>query len=283
MSDTELQTLRRRGKLTQLSPGAYIDLPRYQHLGPDDQYRARIRAVAARSPDLVVSHASAAALHGLPLYGVDLSRVHLTRPGHGGNRLTGHRWVHAGSLPETAVVSLDGSRATGVARTIIDLARSESVAAAVVTGDAALHHGMVTGADLTTALDGAYRHNGRPKAQRALGLLDGRAESPGESRLRIQLRRVPLPPPELQVDIFDEGGRFVGRVDAAYLDHGVLIEFDGMVKYGAMLRPGQTTRDAVIQEKLREQRLSELGWLVLRFVWAELRDPARVAERIYRA
>ena len=60
-------------------------------------------------------------------------------------------------------------------------------------------------------------------------------------------------------------------------------EFDGKVKYGRLLRPGESPADAVFREKVREDRLREaLQWGMVRLVWADLYRPAATAARIRR-
>jgi hypothetical protein len=50
----------------------------------------------------------------------------------------------------------------------------------------------------------------------------------------------------------------------------LLGEFDGMVKYGRLLRPGQTAADAVISEKIREDRMRAQDRGMFRWIWADL-------------
>jgi hypothetical protein len=60
-------------------------------------------------------------------------------------------------------------------------------------------------------------------------------------------------------------------------------EFDGKVKYGRALRPGQDPGDAVFDEKRREDALRDQGLQVVRWVWAELATFDVVAARLRRA
>ena len=78
---------------------------------------------------------------------------------------------------------------------------------------------------------GRKGRTGVGQARRLLRLADGRAESAGESAVRWAIARVGLPAPDLQVVVRDHAGTFLGRVDFAYPDVGVIIEFDGEVKY----------------------------------------------------
>ena len=82
------------------------------------------------------------------------------------------------------------------------------------------------------------------------------------------------------MQIYAPDGTFLGRVDLGYPELGVLIEFDGKVKYQQPFRPGQTPAEVVIAEKLREDRLRALGYVVVRFVWSDLADPAGMAATV---
>lgn len=60
-------------------------------------------------------------------------------------------------------------------------------------------------------------------------------------------------------------------------------EFDGQVKYGRLLRPGQSPGDAVFAEKVREDRLRGEGLTVVRWTWDELTPFDAVESRLRRA
>lgn len=105
----------------------------------------------------------------------------------------------------------------------------------------------------------------------------GRAESPGESRLRVLLDRHGMPRPALQTTFHDHDGFFVARVDFFFAAQRVAVEFDGLTKYG------EDGREAVLAEKEREDRLRALGVSVIRVTWGELDHPELVIRRIRRA
>ena len=91
-----------------------------------------------------------------------------------------------------------------------------------------------------------------------------------------------MPTPQFQV--FDEWGRFVGRSDFGWEEERTLGEFDGKVKYGRLLlRPGQTAEQALFEEKQREDRLRDLGWQIVRWIWSDLFAPAAFLHRLQRA
>ena len=86
--------------------------------------------------------------------------------------------------------------------------------------------------------------------------------------------------PELQFDVHRSDGSLVGTTDFAWPEAGLLGEFDGKVKYGRLLRPGQEPGDAVYAEKLREDAIRAEDWEVVRWTWADLRNFAATAARI---
>jgi hypothetical protein len=92
-----------------------------------------------------------------------------------------------------------------------------------------------------------------------------------------------LPQPVLQLDVHDVHGRKLGRSDYSWHGGRLLGEFDGKIKYGRLLKPGESPGDAVFKEKIREDALRDNGSRVVRWVWAELAQPHRAVERIRRA
>ena len=227
---------------------------------------------SASSDDAVISHVTAAVAHGLPIWAIPLERVHLSRSRQSGARSGPRLVVHAAPFVAADIVSVAGLQVTSVARTVVDLARTIPFEQAVVVGDAALQLGKTTVSELADQLEQATRRPGAAGARRVLQFLDGRAESPGESRSRVALSRWGTPPnPELQPSVFDEKGRFLARVDFLFPELGVIGEFDGEGKYRREeLRGTRTADDVVIAEKIREDALRALGWIVVRWTWPEL-------------
>ena len=86
---------------------------------------------------------------------------------------------------------------------------------------------------------------------------------------------------EPQWKVFHPSGRLAGIVDFALHRQRVMIEFDGLIKYGRLLRPGQTISDVIMAERAREKLLEELtGYWMIRLIWADLENGAATADRI---
>lgn len=96
----------------------------------------------------------------------------------------------------------------------------------------------------------------------------------------MALRAAGLPAPVLQWEVRSRAGRLLGRVDFAWPGLRTVGEFDGRVKYGALLRPGQDPGDAVFEEKLREDAIRAEDLRVVRWTWRDLDQFAPVAQRL---
>jgi hypothetical protein len=217
----------------------------------------------------VLSHASAARLHGLLVPDRAGADVRATTTGQW--RVgRGYRVAHA-ALPADDVVPWLAFAATSVARTLVDCAREWSQVDAVIALDAALHGELVTRAALRSAVLSGRHRAGLGQAARAVGLSDGRAESPLETKGRLRLLAAGLPLPELQVDLHDERG-FVGRLDAWYEAAAVAVEFDGFEKY-ADPWGGRSAAEVAWLEKRREDRVLATDVRVVRVVQADFGTP----------
>ena len=280
-SDDELHRLVRAGQWSRLRRGAYLDggLPS----SPEERHRLLVRATVAGLRGLAVaSHQSAAVLLGLPLWGVRLDQVHVTRRPPAVQDSSRVLRCHVARLPTDQVVDVDGLHVTGPERTVLDLARQHPLEPAVVSLDGALHRGAASVAGLRRALASLSGTPGSRRAARALDLADGRSESVGESRSRVLLHQLGVAPSGCQHEIRVDG-RVVARTDFVWEQQRLAGEFDGRVKYGRLLRPGQQPGDVVFEEKRREDAVREAGWGVVRWCWDDLRVPVRLADRVRRA
>lgn len=245
---------------------------RYRILG-----RAVMRSLGRR---VALSHTSALVEQGIPVWGADLSRVHVTRLDGGAGQRTSDTVHHEGTLLDTEIVEVDGLLMTSPCRSALEAATVSTVESGLVSVDAVLNRKLVD----PDALDAMHRMMERWPGARRLQLVmrmaDGAAASPGESRSRYLFWTQNLPAPRLQFHVYDEHGILIGITDFAWPEHRLLGEFDGRVKYGRLLKPGQTPGDVVFEEKRREDRLREAtGWKVGRLVWSDLATPTVTGAR----
>lgn len=268
---TEIAAAVRRGELVRLVRGTYLKDPSAHHL---------IRAVAERSPDFVVSHGSAALLHGMPIR-PDGRRVHLTHDSGGPGRVQPHRVIHTGRLDREDHTMLDGLKVTTAPRTLVDLGRTSPFVEAVAAADHALRMGIVDPVDVLRAVKAAHHRPGMRAARRALAFADGRAESPGESRMRVAFDQLGLEPPALQVTIVGESGRMLGRADAGHLEDNCLYEYDGRIKYTEPYVGDAHT--ALMREKRREDAIRALGYILCRLTAQDLADLQALYAKVERA
>lgn len=263
------------GEMVRVRRGAYVASERWLAADRDERYRLTVMAVMrSRRPTELATHHSAIALHRLPLWHVDRRLVVLAADVQETTTSTGLRLSPLRAMVREADV--DGLGALCIPDALVTTS-SQAVEAGVVAADAALHQGLCTVNDLWEAADRLLSGlRGKARVHRALGHVDGAAESPGESRSRLVLTALGLPV-ESQVSINDETGAFVARVD--FLVAGrVVVEFDGAVKYH-----GDSGTQALIDEKAREDRLRELGYTVVRVTWDDLGQPERLLARVRRA
>lgn len=275
----ELRRLAATGEFRRLRRGAYADA---HERGVYQEHEMLVRAsLALAESDSVVSFGSAGVLHGLPVPRSAIERVHLTRKRSSGGRIRPGIHVHVAPLGDGEVVSIAGSPVTSLDRTFTDLARVVPLVDAVAAGDVALAKGMEPGA-VGLQLEAARYRTGIRSARRAAAIIDPRSESYAESWSRLLMIENGVPAPELQVTIDGLTG-FDARVDFLWEDCGVVGEFDGKIKYGRLLKPGELPGDAVFREKRREDALRELGYIVVRWIWDDLLHPPRLIARILRA
>ncbi|QCB94092.1 hypothetical protein [Cellulomonas shaoxiangyii] len=254
-------------ELRRVRRGAYVLASDWSGWDAATRHRARIAAVLAVAQEPpVLSHWSAAVLHGLPVVGRVDDRVHTVRAAATGGRSRRDLVRHTTALP-FAPVLVDGVPATSVARTILDVARVGGAAAAVVAGDHALRVGRVRLAELEAELGSLPpRARGAREARRAVGLLDARSESPGESLSRVRMDEGGLTAPVLQHVVRDVHGE-AGRVDFWWPAARVVGEFDGRTKYRG--DDGADPAEVVWREKVREDRIRATGVTVVRWTWRE--------------
>ncbi len=184
------------------------------------------------------------------------------------------------------VVERRGVAATDLSRTLVELSVRSSFARAVAAIDWAVRVRRLPGTPATTREEirataaelGIGR--GRARLERALAFSDGRAESPGESWMRVLIHQLGFEAPDLQYEYrLPDGRRF--RSDFRWPSIQLAGEFDGSLKYKAgEVRGVRTPEQVVIEEKDREDAIRAAGDGMLRAVTDDLRDPRRLRHKL---
>lgn len=189
----------------------------------------------------------------------------------------GRRWrpgsgvtVSVSACVDDVVADRHGLSRTGPVRTAVDLIRRSPLDDGVILLDRLVAAGLVHLQEVRDAVAALPRCRGSKLARDVVALADGLAESPPETVLRLLIRRAGLPEPTAQYRVFDDEG-FVGRVDFAYPDRRIALEYDGLW-HG---EPGQFAKD-----RRRINRLTAAGWRVVFVTAADLRRPERLLARL---
>ncbi|MQA77781.1 MAG: hypothetical protein GEV10_04765 [Streptosporangiales bacterium] len=277
-TEQDVRRYLRDGLWLRIRRGAYVARAYHDGLDEVGRHVLRTRAVVLSLGErTVVSHLSAAALYGLPLWDADLRQVHVTRTDMGAARTEGGVHHHVGNLRAGDTTWIDGVAVVQTARAVVETACFASFETAVVAADAALYRDLATPDDLADASAELHAWPYSHDVGAVVGFADGRAESVGESRLRVLFDRMSMPEPVPQVTITDSDGAVVGRVDFLFAEERTVVEFDGKVKYAP---DGADPALVLFREKRREDRLRELGYEVVRIVWSDLAHPERVVAKV---
>ncbi|HSV39778.1 MAG TPA: type IV toxin-antitoxin system AbiEi family antitoxin domain-containing protein [Nocardioidaceae bacterium] len=283
--DKTITQAARSGLWHRVRHGAYV-FPEVWHAADAvTRHRIRLRAVLRQTPGPVAaSHVSSLVERGVATYGIDLTRVHVTRLDRGAGRIARDVQHHEGLWLHDDVEVVNGLSLIKAPRAVVETLTMCGTEPGLVLTDSAYNKGIATPLDVENTYDRMQFWPGMRSAQLVLRLADGRAESPGESRVRYICWEQGLPKPELQFEVYDEHGNLVGTTDFAWPNRQLLGEFDGKIKYGRLLKPGQDPGEVVFMEKQREDLLREItSWGMVRPVWDWLDDPRAVASRIGRA
>ena len=267
------------GRFTKVAHGVYLPADYWASLDADSRYLATIHAVDATARIARVhSHLSAAALWRLPIIGPWPNRVHILAKAPMSRSRS--QWTAHVSHPDPQPVIINRLKATNLARTVVDVARTAFLSTSVAMADRALSavpagtsgvRAQRTTVDALTAELAEGSSYGRARATTALELADGLSGSPGESLSRVGMHILGLPRPVLQHEFRDSRGSMF--VDFWWPEFNLIGEFDGVGKYlREDLLNGQTPAQAVMSEKARENRLRALGPSVARWGWSTARD-----------
>ena len=278
-NDRALARLVRSGVLARARRGAYVAGPVWSKLDEAGRHAVRARAVLAQGrTDLVLSHATAAVEYDAPAWRLPLGDVHVTRPDRRAGRREAGVQQHRGVLLPGDVVMCNGVPVVAPARLGLEMTMFADVEVALGIVNHLLHRGLTTVQALQECYAAMSMWPRTLTTDLVLRLADSRIESLGESRCLYLFFLHHLPAPEPQYEVRDASGRLIGRVDFAWPELGIFVEFDGKVKYEKLLSPGQRASDVVVAEKQREELICRItGWRCIRLTWSDLERPERTA------
>jgi len=271
LGELRVRALVREGRLTRFSRQVLVERHR--------QLALRTRAAAAlllAGPRAVLTSHTAALLLGCTA--ADEGRIHVLTDYHRRVPEVAGVTVHQGLFDEQDVVSLDGMRMFVLECAITELLCRESRRVALACADQAF-------ALTPPAQRGEFRAEvlhqigvrrdprGRRRSQILLNLATGLAESPAESWLLLGLFDANFSIPAQQVPVLDINGRERWRLDFAWEEPRVAVEYDG---YAAHV-------DRVVRDAARDEDLRRRGWTVIHADANDLRDPTRLHAEIRQA
>lgn len=235
-----------------------------------DSYGLRITGAALLVPaEAVYSGRTAAHLHGAVELVDPGAVVEVSVPtGVRFGPVAGLRVRQVG-LPPSEVTTIGGRRCSTGLRTAMDIARVEPLPEAVAALDVLVARGVVGIGELTEHA-GAGQGRGAARARRATQLVNPLAESQPESRLRVVLALAGLHAVP-QHSVRDRAGDFVARVDLAFPEHRVALEYDGLWHAEA----AQFAKD-----RRRLNRLVAAGWRIIHVTAADLRRIDELVARV---
>lgn len=250
---------------TRLSRGQYCssDMPR--------EIRLMLRAVEQRLPrEHAFSGLTAAWMWGLNVSPSNPIEVTIGRDVP--VRARAGISLRRAALPKSDVVVRRGFRVTSPFRTVRDLGSRPDAIESVVAVDMALHMELVALSELISYVDTHSGEKGIKRLRRAIRSADARSESPMETRLRMHLIKAGLPVPQIQAQLHDARGEFVGRVDLYYSDCRLVIEYDG-----------ENHKDRLTSDVRRQNALVNAGYQILRFTSVDLRVPESIVAQVRQA
>jgi hypothetical protein len=225
-------------------------------------------AVLAGGPNAVLSHRSAAALHGLLPPGV----THVTTPRRLRDR-DGIRF-HTRSLPFDEVTHPDGIPTTTVARALLDIAASEPRQFERAFNEAEYRR-LTDATGIAELVDRYPRARGLACVRAVIcDPADGHTREDLEHTFLELLDRHGIERPALNADLELEPGRWI-RPDCMWREARLIVELDG--------RAAHATGSRFESDRERDRLLVLAGWRIVRITWRALAtEPGRIARDVRR-
>ena len=233
-----------------------------------------IAAALACGPEAVLSHRSAAYLHGI--LDDSRNRVDVIAPNRRGRCPSGIAAHRDGTLARIDRVVIDGVPCTSLARTLLDIAASEPTP----TLRYAVNQAEVEGVfDLTDIVDLLKRSKGRRGVARLRLAIENHDPLEQETRRELEkkllrlFKRANLRPPEVNGHLVIDDISMMP--DFMWREARLIVEADSRRVHGTVA--------AFEKDRERDQRLATAGWTVIRITWRQVVDePERVTRTLRR-
>lgn len=242
-----------------------VYIPKGQQLTPEQKAKA---AWLWSRRQATVAGVSAAAMHGAKWIDSRLP-AELNQPSQ---HKTKGIVLHSDALRPDEIQVRRGIGVTTAARTAFDLGRRYGRTLAVIRVDALMQATELKLADVDELIDRHCGTRGIVQLREVVGLADGGAESPQETRTRLVLTDAGLRPTRTQIDVFNRFGGHIHRIDMGWPEYKVGVEYDGEQHW---------TNPTVRAKDIDQQaELEALGWRIIRVSAEMLRyRPATIVER----
>ena len=303
--DPDIDSLLDSGGWRRIRPGTYAPYRDFAVVTDEMLHlRSVHRVLRSGEPGLIASHQSAAALHALPLWGLDLTQIHITarkaHAGHGDDakrsRADRPSEIEAGPGGSPGVIGVEevfrhvrdpigpgvqvwnNLRLVSPARAVAEVAATSPLIPGVVVAEAALAAGIATARTLQRAASQLVE--GVDQAARVVAQAQPESASVAESRLRFILSEAGLPTPSSSappaIDLEQTGCALW------FPDERTVVEFDPRRPFWCQVpddyldetaarffapRPGVPTE---------EPEPLEYCWIS----WTDLDDPPLVVDRV---
>lgn len=217
------------------------------------------RAHTSVTPGSVVSHMTAATIHGLylPHRFENAHGLHLSKNMGQGRPQRRHVRGHELLLAAGDVVIINGVPTTSVQRTLLDIAPLLLIDELVVVADQVVceHHysfapakiAMVELGELSGYITQHAGMRGMRKLRAAMELVRVGSDSPPETRLRLLIGRSALPTFECNIELTDSSGNAALVPDLACRKYRTCAEYDGIHHFSPAQQSKDHDRDFVTQ------------------------------------
>ncbi|WP_418001947.1 DUF559 domain-containing protein [Mycobacterium sp. PDNC021] len=176
--------------------------------------------------------------------------------------------VRSWAVDPAELCLIGGITVTTPARTVFDIGRTRPAPQAIPIVDAVLNATRIKTLDVAGIADAHRGVPGEARLRTMLEFVDGGAESPQESRLRLLLVRAGMPTPQTQIEFRD----LHIRVDMGWPDWRVAVEYDGVQHWtDRRQRSWDIDRIALLEAE---------GWTVIRVSAELLSRPQVVIDRV---